>query len=102
MFKRFEWDEAKNQINMTKHGVDFCYAINIFDDTHRLIWEDFRFDYCEKRYVTIGCIDALCYTVVYTKRRGCIRLISVRRASRDERQTYQKNITKNQFKCRAD
>lgn len=74
----FEWDETKNQANIAKHAVDFCYAIKVFDDDKRLEWEDTRFNYGEKRYITIGSINSLCYTVVYTIRKTDYRIISAR------------------------
>lgn len=41
---KFEWDEAKNAINIGKHGVDFETAALIFDGPV-LTFEDTRHDY---------------------------------------------------------
>jgi uncharacterized protein len=84
----FQWDEIKNQANIAKHGIDFCYAVKVFDDDKRLEWQDTRFDYGERRYVTIGYIESMCYTVVYTIRIKDYRIISARGASRNEREAY--------------
>ena len=88
----FEWDTAKNQSNIVKHGIDFCYAIRIFEDDDRLECEDNRFEYGEPRYITIGKIEKLIYTLVYTLRNSCHRIISARGASRYEREAYQAYI----------
>ena len=52
----YEWDAAKNQKNVEKHGIDFQTAKRIFDSpivTRRDHW----FDYKEIRCVSIGIID---------------------------------------------
>jgi uncharacterized DUF497 family protein len=83
----FEWNIQKNKQNIEKHGISFVHAVRIFDRPS-LTFLDARRDYSETRYVTIGKIDDLIYLVVYTIRNNCYRLISARRASRDERQKY--------------
>ena len=47
--------------------------------------EDARFDYGETRLVAIGRIGTAAYTMVFTPRGKTVRIISLRRASRDER-----------------
>jgi len=32
----FEWDENKNRINFSKHGITFEQAAAVFDDRHQL------------------------------------------------------------------
>ena len=49
----FEWDEAKNRINVQKHGFDFAEAEEIFRGTF-LVRPDLREDYGEKRWIGIG------------------------------------------------
>ena len=71
-----------------KHGIDFDYIISIFLDENRIEWEDTRKNYGETRYVTIGEIENIIYSVVYTLRGEYYRLISARGARKDERQTY--------------
>jgi len=84
----FEWDEAKNLINIAKHGVSFELAVRIFDGPV-LSWLDQRTDYGELRGVSIGMIDqAAVLTVVHTDRSGRVRIISARPASRAERSRY--------------
>ena len=88
----FEWDEAKNQANIRKHGVSFKMATRIFDRPV-LTWLDRRKNYGENRYTSIGeaGYEAL-IVVVHTRRDGRIRLISARPASRKERQRYREQI----------
>ena len=82
-----EWDEAKRQANILKHGVDFVDAIEMF--AGRFIeTEDRRRDYGERRYQAFGELDGRVTEVVYTWRDDRRRIISARRARRNERRAY--------------
>jgi uncharacterized DUF497 family protein len=87
----FEWDPAKNRVNLRAHGIDFADAIDVFSGP---TWErvDDRRDYAEERWVAVGLLRGLEITVVYTDRRtarGVVRtIISARRATPDERETF--------------
>lgn len=84
----FEWDEAKNQANIRKHGVSFEIANRIFARPV-LTSPDRRKNYGEDRYVSIGQVGhAAVIVVTHTGRGGRIRLISARPASRKERKLY--------------
>ena len=52
----FEWDVAKNQTNIRKHGVSFETAQRIFEGPV-LTWFDDRKDYGEDRYISIGTVE---------------------------------------------
>ena len=52
--EKFEWDEEKAQINLTKHHIDFKDAAAVFDDPHRVEWYDAAHSTTEDRYNTIG------------------------------------------------
>jgi uncharacterized DUF497 family protein len=83
----FEWDEAKRHANILKHGIDFVDAIEIF--AGRLIeTEDRRRDYGERRLVATGEAQEKTLRVVYTLRGDRCRIITARRARRDERRAY--------------
>lgn len=92
---RFEWDENKNQSNISKHGIDFEQAQRIFEDPNLLTYEDTRFSYGEVREISIGQLllttqqKIIIALVVYTDRDGIIRLISARKASKQERSEYE-------------
>lgn len=89
---RFEWDEDKNRRNIARHGVAFEDARRIFDGPV-LTWIDDRHDYGETREISLGLLDALAVLlVVHTERGGRIRLISARRATRQERRRYEAAI----------
>lgn len=83
-----EWDQNKNQINQKKHGIDFLDAIEIFNDYDRIEYIDNKKDYNELRYQTIGIVQEMVLFVVYTHRKGYCRIISARKANKDERETY--------------
>ena len=83
----FEWDEAKSDANVTKHGIGFEEAIGIFaGPILRRI--DSRRDYGEVRVLATGARDDEVWTIVYTIRGDRRRIISARRASRVERRAY--------------
>jgi uncharacterized DUF497 family protein len=71
---RFEWDEAKDKENQTKHGVPFTLAQKAFLDKKRVIAEDTRHSTEEKRYYCIGRVNDGILTVRFTVRRNTIRI----------------------------
>jgi uncharacterized DUF497 family protein len=83
----FEWDVRKNEKNIQKHGIDFADAVLIFDG-FVIECEDLRQDYGERRLRGIGCLGGQEIAVSYTLRDNRIRMISARRARKDERQKY--------------
>lgn len=84
----FEWDEEKNKANQRKHRISFEEAAEIFCyPMYELV--DTRFDYGEERFIAIGRNNQmLILTVVYTERETRIRIISTRRANKQEKQLY--------------
>ncbi len=85
---QFEWDELKEQINITKHGIDFATASHVFLDPNRLeIYDDKHSTADEERYITIGLVGEV-LTVVYTERISVLRIISARIATRKEKESY--------------
>ena len=91
----FEWDQNKNISNTKKHGITFDEAQSIFNDSSAIIFEDNRFDYGETRFVMIGKMYSeilnknILAVVVYTERAEIIRIISARKASKQERKLYE-------------
>ncbi|MGV0877728.1 BrnT family toxin [Martelella sp. FLE1502] len=84
----FEWDRAKSQRNLEKHGISFEDACRIFEGPV-LTKRDDRFEYGEARFTSIGSIEnLLIIVVVHTDRNGRTRLISARRANRRERALF--------------
>ncbi|MDO9315860.1 MAG: BrnT family toxin [Burkholderiaceae bacterium] len=85
---RLIWDECKRQANLRKHGLDFADAVEVLGSRFRLDIADPRGS--ESRVLSIsyalGFLAVL--SVVHTERDGAARVISFRRASRDEREVY--------------
>ena len=88
---KFEWDEAKRQANLAKHGIDFADVEPLFDGP-TVTTLDQRFDYGEERFVTFGLLNGLVLTVVHTETDTVIRLISARKAAKNEEKNYFEEI----------
>ena len=84
---RFTWDRAKNERNVRERGLDFGYAVRVFE-RGVVEWADTRQDYGESRMVAIGIIEDRTYVVVYTDRVTGRHIISARRANERERRTF--------------
>jgi uncharacterized protein len=54
----------------------------------RVRLEDDRFDYPERRFITFGALAGRVVVAAHTERRGIIRIISIRKATRREEQSY--------------
>jgi uncharacterized protein len=88
---RFKWDEAKRESNLLKHGLDFLDAERAFEGETVTIPDD-RFEYGEERYLTLGLLDGRVAVIVHTETGDLIRLISARKATRNEEISYFKEI----------
>jgi len=85
---RFTWSEAKREANLAKHGFDFADAVAIFTG-RTLTFEDTRFCYGERRYITLGFLHHLhLVSIVHTENAEEIRIISFRKATRREAQLF--------------
>ena len=62
----FEWDDAKNAVNIEKHGVAFTDAQRAFFDPKRVILKDVGHSEAEDRFFCIGCVDGGIMTVRFT------------------------------------
>jgi uncharacterized DUF497 family protein len=90
---RFEWDQAKNEQNITHHGIDFTDVPVMFDYPMLTSLDD-RFDYGEDRYTSIGMLGPGYAVVIWTERDvDVIRIISARRANKDERRRFESYLT---------
>jgi len=83
----FEFDEAKSQVNLDKHGIDFVDAQRLWDDPYLLEIRANSDD--ELRFLLIGRIGEKHWSAVVTYREGRIRLISVRRSRKKEVELYE-------------
>jgi uncharacterized protein len=87
-FKRIrtvEWDEAKAASNRRKHGIDFDDAVGIFDGPSLFRRSDRG---TEERWLAIGEATSHIITVVCTWRGDALRIISARRARKNEERAY--------------
>ncbi len=82
-----EWDEAKRQENIRRHGLDFVGAERIFDGDTVTV-EDTRRSYGEPRWVTVGVLEGRIVVLVYTERSDKLRCISLRKATGYEQRSY--------------
>lgn len=83
----FEFDEAKSQANLQKHGIDFDDARALWSDP-RLLEIPAKTD-DEPRYLVIGLIREKYWSVVITYRGANIRIISIRRSRTEEVALYE-------------
>jgi uncharacterized DUF497 family protein len=90
----FEWDDIKAEANLKKHKVSFEEAKTVFNDPRLLTFPDERHSGTEDRLINIGMsARARVLTVVNVERvASVIRIISCRRATRLERETYEENL----------
>ncbi|HVQ71311.1 MAG TPA: BrnT family toxin [Bradyrhizobium sp.] len=81
----FEWDEVKSNANLTKHGISFEDASEIFYEPV-VVKESSRNS--EERWIAIGKSHDQIVTVIFTRREDLIRIISARRPRPDEKRAY--------------
>jgi hypothetical protein len=88
----FSWDPSKAQANERNHGVTFEEASTVFGDTLSLTIYDAEHSDTEDRLIIIGMsLQHRLLVVVHTDRGDTIRIISARRATPYERETYERN-----------
>lgn len=88
---RFEWDEYKAESNEQKHGVSFLEARTVFYDENARLMYDPEHSVQEDRYILLGMSSSLRLLVVCHLHRDndeLIRIISARKATKQERQQY--------------
>jgi len=89
---RFTWDARKNAANIRKHGIGFARAARIFSSPTLEAVDDAS-DYGEERIKAIGLVEDTEILVVYTDRPGGERrIISARKATREEREVFWRAI----------
>ena len=87
----FEWDKAKSESNVKKHGVSFTEATTVFYDENALVISDIDHSDNEERFVILGLSIKLRILIVvhcYKDSDKIIRIISARRATKKEQQQY--------------
>lgn len=82
---KVEFDRAKDEINIAKHGISLARAVDLEILT---FIEDDRIHYGETRYRAWGIIDGKAHCLAFTDRNGTLRAISLRRAHKKEMDRY--------------
>ncbi len=87
----FEWDEEKRQATIRKHGIDFVDAAEVFANDHLLLVASSDI---EQRQIAVGYINEVYIAAIFTMREGRVRIITARKARRDEREQYQAHVAR--------
>jgi len=87
----FSWDDRKERDNLRKHGISFQEAVTAFSDENARLMRDPDHSQKEDRFVLLGFssklrILVICHTYRQDERE--IRIISARKADRQERKQY--------------
>jgi uncharacterized DUF497 family protein len=89
----FEWDEEKNLANQSKHGISFEEASTIFEGPVLSLEDEGHDSEVRKRsYGLIAGVVVVC--VVHMDRDGAPRIISARKATRNERKHFDAYLKK--------
>lgn len=88
---RFEWDEAKRLSNIKRHGIDFVAVEKVLAGATITFLDD-RVDYGETRLQTFGLLDDKVVAITHTETDEVIRVISFRKASKNEEETYFREV----------
>ena len=83
----FEFDPNKSTSNLSKHGIDFDVAQQLWNDPDLLEIPTKVVD--EPRYLVVGMIDKKHWSAIITYREETIRIISVRRSRQEEIELYE-------------
>jgi hypothetical protein len=89
---KYEWDEAKNRLNIRNHGIDFMDVPAMFQHP-MVMFLDQRKNYGEDRWIGIGILKTILAVLVFTEPNNeTIRIISARKAAKHEEQIYRDEI----------
>jgi uncharacterized DUF497 family protein len=90
MALRFSWNRRKAEENLRKHRVSFDEATTVFDDPLSVTIPDPDHSVDEQRFLLLGVSNrGRLLVVAHSERDDSIRIISARRADRQERRTYE-------------
>tara|TARA_B100000959_G_scaffold244599_1_gene268638 strand:- start:2402 stop:2677 length:276 start_codon:yes stop_codon:yes gene_type:complete len=86
----FEWDPSKARKNLQKHGISFSEAATVFGDSLSVTFSDPDHSVRENRYIITGLSSTgQVLLIAHTYRNNRIRIISARKATRQERKYYE-------------
>lgn len=86
---KYEWDSAKNEMNVKKHGIAFEEILSVFDDPYFYeIYDGAHSLLNEERYIGVGYVDNLMIVTTAFTERERIRIINARLATALEEELY--------------
>ena len=83
----YKFDQRKSQINLKKHGIDFIEVHDLWNDPDRIEIPAKTID--EQRFLLVGKISEKYRACVFTYQRENVRIISARRARKEEIDIYE-------------
>ena len=87
-----EWDPKKAASNIKKHGVSFEEAATVLQNRLADEFPDEDHSFTEERWIAVGySILGRILVVCYADRPDAIRIISARRATKQEIRDYETN-----------
>ncbi|MEW6186267.1 MAG: BrnT family toxin [Thermodesulfobacteriota bacterium] len=88
---QFVWDESKRIANRKKHRLDFAVGWKVFAGP-TFTFEDRRFEYAEQRFISMGLLDRQVVLIAHTEIAKEIRIISMRKANKNEQKIFFENL----------
>jgi uncharacterized protein len=85
----FEFNDQKNESNLSKHKIDFLTAQRLWNDLDRVEIPAQTVE--EQRFLVIGQVDGKLWSAVITCREDKVRIISVRRSRGKEISAYEEH-----------
>ena len=82
-----EFDDAKEEVNRAKHGLSLALGVAVLKNRVGEVLDDRR-DYGETRINAFGLVMGRLLACTYTMRGEVYRIISVRKASRQEQRIW--------------
>jgi uncharacterized DUF497 family protein len=89
---RYTNDPKKRAANLKKHGYDFEDAPQVIESGRTVTFEDRRFHYDEQRFITLGVLRGNVVVIATAETDEEIRVISMRKAERNEEEIYYRNL----------
>ena len=86
----YEWNLIKERLNIAKHGIDFEEAKSVFADEFALVLFDEDHSNDEERFLILGMSqkERILLVVHYYRENDTIRIISSRKATKNETKQY--------------
>ena len=96
---KITFDPVKRERALRDRGLDFRDAATVFAGP-LVLFEDARFEYPERRYITVGLLDGRMVVLVWTPGEPvdgeeCRRVISMRKANAKEQGRYLQRLSEN-------